>query len=86
MPLAAPAALIGQARQLFACPLHESQRGLWFSAKANELARAEKLHQDVLKAGLTPTEGLTRALEKLRGAVPARSAAHHAPAMAVSSR
>lgn len=37
------------------------------TAKANELARAEKLHQDVLKAGLTPTEGLTRALEKLRG-------------------
>lgn len=44
VPLAAPAALIGQARQLFACPLHESQRGLWFSARANELA-AHCLHQ-----------------------------------------
>ena len=39
------------------------------TAKANELARAEKLHQDVLMAGLTPTEGLTRALEKLRRAL-----------------
>ncbi|WP_374930512.1 helix-turn-helix transcriptional regulator [Serratia marcescens] len=44
VPLVAPAELIGQARQLFACPLHESLRGLWFSAKANELA-AHCLHQ-----------------------------------------
>lgn len=42
---------------------------------ANALSNAEKLHQDVLARGLTPTAEFTRALERLRGEYAALGAA-----------